>query len=210
MRFSPLITVLSAISVNLSSATTIYEIGQSDEDFSTLVSLVEAAGLAETLSSEDKLTLFAPPNEAFAALDEDVIDWLGENMDALTSVLLYHVVAGKFLSSDLVFGNLTTVEGSNVTVSLNPSPMINDANIIEADTKASNGVIHVIDGVLIPQSVINKYVASLEPMKSTKKCKGKKDSKKSDSKKYDSKHDKKAKKDDSKKSKKHDKKSKRS
>jgi len=130
-------------------------VAMGDETFSSLVSLVQMAGLAATLSGPGPFTVFAPTNEAFAALPESTIAWLTaeENKDALVKVLTYHVVSGKVMSSDLVAGDVATVEGQSVAVSLAPV-MINTANVITADIKASNGVIHVVDSVLIPNGVL--------------------------------------------------------
>lgn len=121
--------------------------------FSTLVAAVEAAGLADTLKGEGPFTVFAPTDEAFAALPEGTVDDLlkPENKEKLTSILTYHVVPGKVMSSDLSDGQTAeTVEGSEVTIKTEGGVMVNDANVTSADIEASNGVIHVIDAVLMP------------------------------------------------------------
>ncbi|WP_044007836.1 fasciclin domain-containing protein [Jannaschia sp. CCS1] len=118
--------------------------------FTTLLAAAEAAGLVETLSGEGPLTVFAPTDEAFAALPEGTVEGLLADTDALTAVLTYHVVAGAVMSGDLTDGmTAATVNGADITVSLDPV-MINDANVVTADIEASNGVIHVIDSVLLP------------------------------------------------------------
>ncbi|WP_407493639.1 fasciclin domain-containing protein [Pseudooceanicola sp. MF1-13] len=121
--------------------------------FSTLLAAAEAAGLVETLKGEGPFTVFAPTDEAFAALPEGTVDTLlmPENKDQLTQILTYHVVAGEVKSTDLSDGMMAaTVEGSEIEVSLGDSVMINDATVVTPDVMASNGVIHVIDSVLMP------------------------------------------------------------
>ncbi len=120
--------------------------------FTTLLAAAEAAGLVETLKSEGPFTVFAPTDEAFAALPDGTVDTLlmPENKDQLTAILTYHVVSGKVMSGDLSDGMMaTTVEGSDVEISTDPV-MVGNANVTTADIEASNGVIHVIDTVLMP------------------------------------------------------------
>ena len=125
------------------------------EALSTLVAAVTAGGLVETLQGEGPFTVFAPTNEAFAALPEGVLDDLlkPENKDQLVSILTYHVVAGKVMSTDLQDGmSAETVNGASITVDLTDGVKINDANVTAADIGASNGVVHVIDQVILPPS----------------------------------------------------------
>ena len=125
------------------------------ESLSTLVAAVKAGGLVETLQGEGPFTVFAPTNEAFAALPEGTLESLlePENKDQLAAILTYHVVAGKVMSTDLSDGQkATTVNGADLTVSLDGGAMINDAKVAMADVEASNGVVHVIDKVLLPPS----------------------------------------------------------
>lgn len=122
--------------------------------FNTLVAAVEAAGLVETLKGEGPFTVFAPTDEAFAALPEGTVEDLlkPENKDKLVAILTYHVVAGKVMSGD-VSGPETmadTVQGQQLTINATNGVMINDATVTAADIDASNGVIHVIDKVLLP------------------------------------------------------------
>ena len=118
-------------------------------NFSTLVQLLQAADLVNTLSGSGPFHVFAPTNEAFAALGHTVDTLLKpENKKQLTKILLYHVVPGTVLPTGLVAGNVQTVEGSDIVVTLNPA-MINDATVLQPDVSASNGVIHIIDTVLI-------------------------------------------------------------
>lgn len=123
--------------------------------FSTLLAAAEAAGLVETLKGEGPFTVFAPTDDAFAALPEGTVETLlePENKDQLTSILTYHVVPGKVMSGDLTDGmTAATVEGSEVTIMTEGGVMVNDANVVTADIEASNGVIHVIDKVIMPDS----------------------------------------------------------
>jgi uncharacterized surface protein with fasciclin (FAS1) repeats len=125
------------------------------ESLSTLVAAVKAGGLVETLQGEGPFTVFAPTNEAFAALPEGTLESLlkPENKDQLVSILTYHVVPGKVMSTDLSDGQkATTVNGADITVSLNGGAMINDAKVAMADVEASNGVVHVINKVILPPS----------------------------------------------------------
>ena len=121
-------------------------------NFTTLLAAAEAAGLVETLKGEGPFTVFAPTDEAFEALPEGTVDTLlmPENKDQLTSILSYHVVPGKVMSGDLSDGMMAeTVEGSEISVSMGDNVMINDATVTTPDIEASNGVIHVIDTVLM-------------------------------------------------------------
>lgn len=121
--------------------------------FETLVAAVQAAGLVETLKGEGPFTVFAPTDDAFAALPEGTVESLlmEENRDQLIAILTYHVVPGKVMSSDLSGEMMVgTVEGSEVTIDATSGVTINGANVVTADIEASNGVIHVIDAVILP------------------------------------------------------------
>jgi uncharacterized surface protein with fasciclin (FAS1) repeats len=124
-------------------------------DFTTLAAALQAAGLVEALKGEGPFTVFAPTDDAFAALPEGTVEGLlkPEAKEDLTSVLTYHVVPAKALAGDLSDGQkLTTLQGGELTVSIEDdgTVMINDAVVTAADIEASNGVIHVIDSVLLP------------------------------------------------------------
>jgi len=122
--------------------------------FTTLVAAVEAAGLVDTLKGEGPFTVFAPTDDAFAALPEGTVENLlkPENKDQLTAILTYHVVPGKVMSSDLSEGLMAeTVQGGEVTITLEGGPKVDGAMISTADIEASNGVIHVIDSVIMPE-----------------------------------------------------------
>lgn len=127
-----------------------------NENLSTLVAAVKAAGLVETLQSDGPFTVFAPTNEAFAALPEGTLASLlkPENKDQLVAILTYHVLGSKVLSTDLKNGQkAVTVNKAPVTVKLaDGKAMINDATVVAADVMASNGVVHVIDKVILPPS----------------------------------------------------------
>jgi uncharacterized surface protein with fasciclin (FAS1) repeats len=138
---------------------TIVDVAVAAGSFETLVAAVQAAGLVDTLSGDDPLTVFAPTDEAFAAALE-ALDMTAEELladtDLLTSVLTYHVVAGTVPSSDVVTldgQSVETVNGAEVQISVDgDTVMINDATVVTVDVAASNGVIHVIDSVLLPPS----------------------------------------------------------
>lgn len=123
-----------------------------DGRFTTLVTAVEAAGLVDTLKSEGPFTVFAPTDDAFAALPEGTVEALLNDIPALTDILLYHVVAGEVMAADVVnLSSATTVQGSDVTITVEGDTVrINDAQVIITDIETSNGVIHVIDAVILP------------------------------------------------------------
>jgi uncharacterized surface protein with fasciclin (FAS1) repeats len=121
--------------------------------FTTLVAAVQAAGLVDTLKGEGPFTVFAPTDEAFAALPAGTVEDLlkPENLAQLQAILTYHVVPGRVMSTDLVDDmKAATVQGAEVTIDLDGGPKVNGANIVSADVAASNGVIHVIDAVILP------------------------------------------------------------
>jgi len=125
-------------------------------DFNTLVAAVKAAGLVEALKGEGPYTVFAPTDEAFAKLPEGTVDslLLPENKDQLVGILTYHVVPGKVLAADVVnLSSAGTVQGQQLSIRTDDVGVhVNDANVTATDVMASNGVIHVIDTVLIPSS----------------------------------------------------------
>lgn len=156
--------MLEVFSMILDAEPTITDLAVATEDLSTLVDLVVAAGLAETLAGDGPFTVFAPTNAAFADLDESLVAALLDDPEgALTDVLLYHVVPGTVLAADLVDGAMVpTASGAEVTVSLSPA-MINDANVVAVDIMARNGVVHVIDKVLIPPATDEEPEEDEEP-----------------------------------------------
>ncbi len=124
--------------------------------FKTLVAAVQAAGLVDTLKGDGPFTVFAPTDEAFANLPEGTVETLlkPENRDQLVAVLTYHVVPGKVMSSDIAgkTADVATVEGSTIAVNATDGVKINDATVVTADIETGNGVIHVIDKVILPGS----------------------------------------------------------
>lgn len=133
----------------------IVDIAAGNPDFSTLVTAVKAAGLVDTLKGEGPFTVFAPTNEAFAKLPKSTLDSLlmPENKDKLVAVLTHHVVAGKVMAADVIkMDSAKTVHGDMVMIEVDgESVMVDSAKVTATDIKASNGVIHVIDTVLIPK-----------------------------------------------------------
>ena len=136
---------------------TVVEIAAGNKDFSTLVAAVKAAGLVETLSGKGPFTVFAPTNDAFAKLPKGTVEELlkPENKDKLTGILTYHVVAGKVMAADAIKldgKNAKTVNGQEIAIKVMDGKVkINDATVTAADIVGSNGVIHVIDTVLLPK-----------------------------------------------------------
>lgn len=151
--------ILAAISITVASSSAfaadkdIVDTAVATGQFKTLASALEAAGLAKTLKGAGPFTVFAPTDDAFAALPAGTVDDLlkPENKAKLTEILTYHVVSGKVMAGDLKDGmKAPTVEGSEITIDLDNGPMVNDAKVVKADVAASNGVIHVIDKVIMP------------------------------------------------------------
>ena len=125
--------------------------------FKTLVTAVKAAGLVETLSGDGPFTVFAPTDEAFAKLPKGTVEGLLEDIPKLTAILTYHVVPGKVMATDVVkLKTAKTVQGQEIKIDaskwhLHKYVKVNDANIVKADIITSNGVIHVIDKVILPK-----------------------------------------------------------
>ena len=156
-RFAKLAAVALALSINPAQA-------QDDQDivdvavgagiFNTLVAAVQAAELVDVLKSDGPFTVFAPTDEAFAALPEGTVEslLLPENKELLTSILLYHVVAGAVTAADVVqLESAATVNGASISIKVDDSGVtVDNANVIQTDVAASNGVIHIIDAVILP------------------------------------------------------------
>ena len=133
---------------------TVVDVAIANDNFTTLVQAVVKAGLVETLSGDGPFTVFAPTNDAFAALFTDLgISGLDDlTAEQLVPILTYHVISGNVLSTDLTNGDVPTLnEGNSLTVDLSAGVNINDSQVVAADIQASNGVVHVIDKVLIPE-----------------------------------------------------------
>ena len=120
-------------------------------DFRTLVAALKAAGLVDTLKGKGPFTVFAPTDEAFAKIPKADLDALLNNKAKLTAVLTYHVVAGKVMAKDVKAGKMKTVQGGESTIATAGGVTVDDAKVIKTDIVADNGVIHVIDSVLMPK-----------------------------------------------------------
>ena len=134
---------------------TVVDIAVGNDDFSNLVAALTAAGLVDALSGDGPFSVFAPTNEAFDALPEGALEdlLLPKNIKTLQDILLYHVVEGLILSTDLESGDVETLNGDSFKIKVSEKGIkVNNANVIIADISACNGVIHVIDQVLIPPS----------------------------------------------------------
>ena len=120
--------------------------------FTTLVAAVKAAGLVDTLKSEGPFTVFAPTDEAFAKLPEGTVDSLLKDIPKLKKILTYHVVSGKVMAADVSgLKSAKTVEGSELKIDTSSGVKINNATVVTPDVAADNGVIHIIDTVLLPE-----------------------------------------------------------
>ena len=130
----------------------IIETASSNPQFSTLATAIETAGLTETLQGDGPFTVFAPTNEAFKKLPPEKLTELMADPEALKNILSYHVVSGKVMSADIMkLEEAETVEGTMVTIDTAQGVKVNNANVTSADLECTNGVIHVIDTVLIPK-----------------------------------------------------------
>jgi uncharacterized surface protein with fasciclin (FAS1) repeats len=137
------------------SVGTIVDVAVGAGNFTTLVAAVTAADLVETLSGTGPFTVFAPTDEAFAALPAGVLDalLLPENKALLAQILTYHVVPGQVMAADVTDSDVATVEGQTIKLSTAMGVTVNGANVVAADVAASNGVIHAIDAVILPPGV---------------------------------------------------------
>jgi uncharacterized surface protein with fasciclin (FAS1) repeats len=153
-----LIVMLAALPMTFTAFTAkagdIVDTAASADQFSTLVAAVKAAGLVETLKGDGPFTVFAPTNEAFAALPAGTVENLlkPENKAQLVAVLTYHVIPGKVMSSDIAgkTARVETVQGSELSIDATSGVMVDHATVTTADIITSNGVIHVIDQVVLP------------------------------------------------------------
>jgi uncharacterized surface protein with fasciclin (FAS1) repeats len=134
---------------------TIVDVAVGAGNFNTLVAAVTAADLVETLSGPGPFTVFAPTDEAFAALPAGVLDalLLPENKALLAQILTYHVVSGQIMAADVTDGDVATVEGQTIKLATMGGVTVNGAKVVAADVMASNGVIHAIDAVILPPGV---------------------------------------------------------
>lgn len=148
------VVMMMVFAVSGAFAADIVDTAVSAGQFKTLVTAVKAAGLVETLKSAGPFTVFAPTDAAFAKLPAGTVESLLANPEKLKQVLLYHVVAGKVMAADVVkIKSAKTVQGSSATVKVNGSSvMIDGANVVKTDIVTDNGVIHVIDSVILPKN----------------------------------------------------------
>ena len=131
---------------------TIVDVAVQAGSFNTLVQAVQAAGLVETLSGEGPFTVFAPTDEAFAQIPQETLQAVLADKEKLTAILTYHVVPGKLMAADVVRSTqLQTVQGQSITVSTEGGVRVDDASVVQTDIEADNGVIHVIDKVIMPK-----------------------------------------------------------
>jgi uncharacterized surface protein with fasciclin (FAS1) repeats len=131
---------------------TIVDVAVQAGSFKTLVQAVQAAGLVETLSGPGPFTVFAPTDDAFAQIPQETLQAVLADKEKLTAILTYHVVPGKLMAADVVNSTqLQTVQGQSITVSTEGGVRVDDANVIQTDIEADNGVIHVIDRVIMPK-----------------------------------------------------------
>jgi uncharacterized surface protein with fasciclin (FAS1) repeats len=129
----------------------IIDTAKSAGSFNTLVTAIEAAGLTETLKGKGPFTVFAPSDEAFAKLPAGTVDALLKDKEKLAKILTYHVVAGQVMAKDVKPGKVTTVEGSKLNITKGSAGVkVDKANVVATDVVATNGVIHVIDAVVMP------------------------------------------------------------
>jgi transforming growth factor-beta-induced protein len=166
IKWTQILTALSLMFFTMACSTeeepseerkSIAQIASETPELSTLVTALESAGLVATFAGDGNFTVFAPTNEAFAALPAGVLDSLLADKAALTNVLTYHALAAQVLSSDLAAGKnfAETIQGSNAVVLLKDSAVtVNNASVISADIMASNGVVHVIDQVILPPTTL--------------------------------------------------------
>ncbi len=149
-------TVIAFGSITTVAAKDIVDTAVSAGNFNTLVAAVKAAGLVDTLKGDGPFTVFAPTDEAFAALPEGTVENLlkPENRDQLVAVLTYHVVPGKVMAADVNAKKMqvATVQGSKVSIDGMSGVSVDNANVIKANIETENGVIHVIDAVIMPNS----------------------------------------------------------
>jgi uncharacterized surface protein with fasciclin (FAS1) repeats len=151
MKKSLIALALSASAISSTWAADIVDTAVQAASFKTLATALQAAGLVDTLKGPGPFTVFAPTDEAFAKIPKAQLDALLKDKAKLTSVLTYHVVPGKVMAKDVKAGGVKTVQGSNLTVATSGGVMVDNAKVIKTDIAADNGVIHVIDTVVMPK-----------------------------------------------------------
>ena len=143
-------SIIAISSVTAFAAKDIVDTAVSAGNFKTLVTALKAADLVKTLKGKGPYTVFAPTDEAFAKIPKADLDALLANKEKLTAVLTYHVVSGKIMSKDVKAGDVATVNGKTIKITTDGGVLVNTSKVTATDIKASNGVIHVIDTVLMP------------------------------------------------------------
>jgi len=151
MKKTLIASVLALGAVFSAQAKDIVDTAVAAGSFKTLATALTAAGLVDTLKGKGPFTVFAPTDEAFAKVPKADLDALLKDKAKLTSVLTYHVVAGKVMAADVKAGKVKTVQGSELTVTTMSGVKVDNANVVKTDIVADNGVIHVIDSVVIPK-----------------------------------------------------------
>ncbi len=144
-------TAALAFTATFSQAADIVDTAVAAGSFKTLATALQAAGLIDTLKGKGPFTVFAPTDEAFAKVPKADLEALLKDKAKLTAVLTYHVVPGKVMAADVKAGKVKTVQGSSFTVSTTGGVMVDGAKVTKTDIVADNGVIHVIDSVIIPK-----------------------------------------------------------
>jgi len=150
MKKSILVAALALSAVTV-QAKDIFDTAVAAGDFKTLATALQKAGLVDTLKGKGPFTVFAPTDAAFAKVPKDQLDALLADKEKLTAVLTYHVVPGTVMAKDVKAGAVKTVQGSSLTVSTSGGVKVDNANVVKADIVADNGVIHVIDTVVLPK-----------------------------------------------------------
>jgi uncharacterized surface protein with fasciclin (FAS1) repeats len=140
---------------NMAMAATVVDLALGNENLTTLVAALQAAGLVETLQGAGPFTVFAPNNEAFAALPAGVLEalLLPENKDTLVKILTYHVLPGNVKAADVRDGDVASVQGGTVKLGTMNGVTVNNANVVNPDNSSNNGVVHIIDAVILPSDV---------------------------------------------------------
>lgn len=151
MKKQMIALALSAAALSPAWAADIVDTAVKAGSFKTLATALQAAGLVDTLKGKGPFTVFAPTDEAFAKIPKADLDALLKDKAKLTAVLTYHVVPGKVMAADVKAGKVKTVQGSELTVATTGGVKVDNANVIKTDIVADNGVIHVIDSVVLPK-----------------------------------------------------------
>jgi uncharacterized surface protein with fasciclin (FAS1) repeats len=151
MKKSLIASVIALAALSSAHAKDIVDTAVAAGSFKTLATALQAAGLVDTLKGKGPFTVFAPTDEAFAKVPKADLDALLKDKAKLTAVLTYHVVPGKVMAADVKAGKVKTVQGSEITVSTAGGVKVDAANVVKTDIAADNGVIHVIDSVIMPK-----------------------------------------------------------